>query len=157
MVLINSATEVSIADINEIENSLELVFPNDYKSFMLKSNGGVPKTDVLYDFFDEVLEAPNTSVIRRFYSLYTNFSDSNRYDLIKIYKTMLREQTIAKTMLPIADDPAGNPICISLEESDYGAIYYLNHEFEEIETSFLIKSKIADSFSDFINCLYSDE
>lgn len=108
---------------------------------------------MLYDFYDEVTETENTSIIRRFYSM---CNDNSKYNIEKILNTMRAEQTIAKDIIPIADDPLGNPLCISVGKSDYGTIYYLNHEFEDIETGFLMKSKIADSFSDFINSLYID-
>lgn len=67
MTLINSAEKLSAEDITEFENEAGIKFPDDYKAFMLESNGGTPKEDWLYDFFDEVTEAENTSVIREFF------------------------------------------------------------------------------------------
>lgn len=154
MVLLNSVSKISNSELSKIEKKLGLKFPEDYKSFIINANGGVPERDMLYDFYDEVTEIENTSVIRRFYSI---CNDDYKYNLKKILNTMREEQAIAKDMLPIADDPLGNLLCISVGERDYGAVYYLNHEFEDIETGFLMKSKIADSFSDFINSLYIDE
>lgn len=154
MVLLNSVAKISNSELSKIEKKLGLKFPEDYKSFIINANGGVPERDMLYDFYDEVTEIENTSVIRRFYSI---CNDDYKYNLEKILNTMREEQAIAKDMLPIADDPLGNLLCISVGERDYGAVYYLNHEFEDIETGFLMKSKIADSFSDFINSLYIDK
>lgn len=156
MNLINSATKVSEQDVIEIENELGIKFPEDYKDFIIQMNGGIPQEDMLYDFYDEVSELENTSIIRRFFSLYVdNLVLKN--NLKVIYNTMKNEGIISVDMLPIADDPAGNIISISLNDEDYGSIYYLNHEFEDVETGYLIKSKIAESFKSFIDCLYKDE
>jgi cell wall assembly regulator SMI1 len=156
MNLINSATKISEENIIKIENDLDIKFPKDYKNFMININGGVPEEDMLYDFYDEVSEIENTSIIREFFSLYVD-DTILKNNLKIIYNTMKNEKTISADMIPIADDPAGNIIGLSLNKDDYGFIYYLNHEFEDVETGYLIKSKIANSFKDFIDNLYADE
>ena len=70
---------------------------------------------------------------------------------------MRREEIISNKTLPIADDPWGNVICISLHEEDYGTVYFANHEFEDTETGYLFTSKISSSFTEFINQLYDNE
>lgn len=50
MVLINSAEKLNAEDIAEFENEVGIKFPEDYKRFMLKSNGGTPEEEWLYDF-----------------------------------------------------------------------------------------------------------
>ena len=156
MLLINSAEQIKAEDIAEFENEVGIKFPEDYKRFMLKSNGGTPKEEWLYDFFDEVTEADNTSVIREFFSL---FSDDTvkMGNLKKIYKTMTYEEMIPDDMLPIADDPGGNVIAISLNKDDYGYMYFINHEYDDLDTGYLVKSKIAESMSDFLDVLYLSE
>jgi cell wall assembly regulator SMI1 len=156
MLLINSAEQIKAEDIAEFENEVGIKFPEDYKRFMLKSNGGTPKEEWLYDFFDEVTEAENTSVIREFFSL---FSDNSvkMSNLREIYKIMTYEETISTDMLPIADDPGGNIIGISLNKDDFGYVYFINHEYDDLDTGYLVKSKIAESFSNFIGALYLDE
>lgn len=156
MNLINSATKVYEEDVVEIENGLGIKFPEDYKAFIIQTNGGIPEEDMLYDFYDEVSELENTSIIRKFFSLYVD-DTILKNNLKVIYTTMRNEETIPADMLPIADDPTGNIISLSLNKEDYGFIYYLNHEFEDVDTGYLVKSKIANSFKEFINCLYTDE
>lgn len=156
MNLIDSAIKVYEEDVVEVENSLGIKLPEDYKEFIIQMNGGTPDEDMLYDFYDEVLELENTSIIREFFSLYAD-DTILKNNLKVIYNTMKNEKTIPADMIPIADDPAGNIISLSLNRNDYGFIYYLNHEFEDVETGYLIKSKIANSFKDFIDCLYTDE
>ena len=50
MLLINSAEQIKAEDIAEFENEVGIKFPEGYKRFMLKSNGGTPKEEWLYDF-----------------------------------------------------------------------------------------------------------
>lgn len=156
MTLINSAEKLSAEDITEFENEAGIKFPDDYKAFMLESNGGTPKEDWLYDFFDEVTEAENTSVIREFFSLLQDESVKMR-NLRKIYDIMTYEETIPADMLPIADDSGGNVIGISLNKDDFGYVYFINHEYDDLDTGYLVKSKIAESFSAFLDSLYLDE
>lgn len=90
MILINDVTQIDASDILAFENEVGIGFLEDYKAFMLKSNGETPKEDWLYNFFDKVTERNNTSVIRKFFSL---ISDNSvlRNSLRAIYNTMTNE------------------------------------------------------------------
>ena len=127
MLLINSAEKINAEDIADFENEVGIKFPEDYKTFMLKANGGTP---------DDSVKISN---------------------LKKIYKTMTYEEMIPNDMLPIADDPGGNVIGISLNKDDYGYVYFINHEYDDLDTGYLVKSKIADSMRDFLDVLYLSE
>ena len=127
MLLINSAEKINAEDIADFENEVGIKFPEDYKTFMLKANGGTP---------DDSVKISN---------------------LKKIYKTMTYEEMIPNDMLPIADDPGGNAIGISLNKDDYGYVYFINHEYDDLDTGYLVKSKIADSMRDFLDVLYLSE
>ncbi len=57
-------------------------------------------------------------------------------------ENLLGENAIEVSMIPFADDPAGNIISISLKDKD---------------SDCLLKNKIANSFTDFLKMLYIDE
>lgn len=156
MKLLNSAEPILREDVLEFGNYLGVKLPEDYVEFIVNANGGTPELDMLYDFYDEVSEQENTSVIRRFFSVISN-AECEKNNIKFIYNVMRREEIIPFDMIPIADDPTGNVICISLSQNDYGAVYYLNHEFEDSDTGYLMRSKITDSFKEFIEKLYPDE
>ena len=126
MRLLNSAEPVLYEDVLEFGNYLGVKLPEDYVEFIVNANGGTPEPDMLYDFYDEVSEQENTSVIRRFFSFFPNV-ECEKNNIKFIYNVMRREKTIPVDMIPIADDPTGNVICISLSSNDYGAVYFLNH------------------------------
>ena len=104
----------------------------------------------------EQIKAENTSVIREFFSLFSE-DTVKMGNLKKIYKTMTYEEMIPDDMLPIADDPGGNVLAISLNMDDYGYVYFINHEYDDLDTGYLVKSKIAESMSDFLDVLYLSE
>ena len=58
-----------IETMDKVEKSLGIKFPEDYKPFIIQNNGGISEKDMLYDFYDEVTEMENTSVIRRFFPI----------------------------------------------------------------------------------------
>jgi hypothetical protein len=124
---------------------------------MLNNNGGEPVEDCIFDFYDNVIEKNNASLIRSFFRIYESKPEKRVYDdLEEICETMRREEIISNKTLPIADDLGGNVICISLHEEDYGTVYFANHEFEDTETGYLFMSKISSSFTEFINQLYDN-
>lgn len=95
----------------------------------------------------------NSSDLRELFVFYKG-NNTNSDDIIRIYKSMVGEQCIPAFFLPIGDDSGGNPICMSLLGDEYGAVFFCDHELENKETGFLATSKIADSFTDFINELF---
>ena len=111
----------------------------------------------MFDFYDKVIEKNNTSLIRSFFRIYETKKQLPVYDdLEKICEIMWGEGTLSKKILPIADDPGGNVICLSLDKKDYGTVYFANHEYEDIETGYLFMSKIASNFTEFLNHMYID-
>ena len=138
--------------IAQFENDLNLSLPSDYKSFMLKVNGGTPEDDWMFSFVDSANGELNNSDLRELFVFYNEVND-NYDDIIRIYKSMVSEKLISPLYFPIGDDSGGNPICINLSDDEYGAVFYCDHELENAETGFLLSSKIANSFEDFLELL----
>jgi hypothetical protein len=131
-----------------IEQFLELKLPKSYRIFLLKYNGGEPIKNVF--FYKE--DKTNGSIIDRFFGLV-----SNKYENLLVYLRTYRER-IPLNMIPIAYDPGGNLILISVKSKDRGKIYFWDHEMEvdDGETpDYSNLTLIADSFDEFIEGLYS--
>lgn len=139
--------------IQNFEEKLGFKLPSDYKEFILINNGGTPTDDLVYDFIDSVTESNNSSDIREFFVFYNGETD-NYDDAMGIYSSMIDEGVIDKTFFPIGDDSGGNTLCICVSENDYGSIFFCDHELENKDTGYLVSSKIASSFTEFINMLY---
>lgn len=148
----DSGKQLSHDDIAKFEKELGVSLPEDYKEFMLKNNGGMSELDWGFDFFDVAAEAESSSMIQEFLVIY----DEETYeddDLKKIYRILRENGEIPPNILPIADDPSGNLICMSVAEENYGRIFFCDHELEEQTTGCMVMSVVARSFTEFVeNC-----
>lgn len=132
--------------INLFERFLEGKLSKEYREFLLQYNGGKPDP-CDFDLADD------SSCIQEFYKLN---SVNNWDDLLEIYRTF--KGRIPKTLLSIACDPGGNQICLAISGRDFGKVFFWDHEKENLSNAEADQlEKIADSFSDFLNCLYEDE
>ena len=80
--------------IAQFENDLNLSLPSDYKSFMLKVNGGTPEDDWMFSFVDSANGELNNSDLRELFVFYNEVND-NYDDIIRIYKSMVSEKLIS--------------------------------------------------------------
>lgn len=112
------------------EGRNELKLPDQYKTFLIKYNGGeTPNTS--FDTGDEA------SDLKGFYGL-----GDNKYSLDKV----ALKASEGENYLPIALDSFGNDILINIK---MGSIYFHNHENGKM-------IKITEDFGDFINICKSE-
>lgn len=154
MEMLNSGVMLTKEQISAFEQALEISLPEDYVNFLLQHNGGYPKEDMVFDFEDGVLEAKNTTSIRDFFRIYLQEEKGTYDDLGKICRIMWGEETMAKNMIAIADDPGGNPIFLCVAGENRGKVYMGNQDYEDADTGYLFMSEVAPSFTAFLNMLY---
>lgn len=99
--------------------------PAEYRRFLLRTNGGTPDPEVEFAFTED--GRLSGSVLDQFYILKANADDPNLDEAIE---TFVDAGRMPPHLLPFAYDQFGNQLCLSLGESDYGAIYFWNHERE---------------------------
>jgi cell wall assembly regulator SMI1 len=109
---INNPT--SINEIQLIESQIGISLPNDYKRFLLDTNGGRPQNDV----FDRILPEDSNPIetsLRNFLSV---------DELLRVWNNIKEYEEIEEGMvIPIALT-AGSPIvCIGIGEANNGEIY----------------------------------
>ena len=92
-------------------------------------------------------------MVHRFFSI-GDAKYNNYMTYFELFKG--EEPRVPTDLVPIARDPGGNLICISIGKDDLGAIYFWDHEMETegdarnyYENVFLI----ASSFSEFLKGL----
>lgn len=153
MILIDEGKKLTREEVLQYGKQMKVVFPEEYINFLLISNGGTPEEDLVFDFIDKVSNKKNCTDVREFYVFYTD-GDTSYDDIVKVNTIMKSEGQISNEYFVIADDSAGNPICIKTEGNDKGSVFLCDHELEDAESGFLFMSKIADSFDEFINLLY---
>lgn len=150
----DSGKQLTGQDLSDLEDALGQTLPADYKDFMLKANGGTPKEDLAFNYSDVTTNRSNDTDLRELFILYKEEHNDAFDDILRIYNSMVDEKLIPPFFLPIGDDSGGNPICMNLFQEEYGSVWFCDHELENMDTGFLATSKVANSFTDFINSLY---
>lgn len=149
----NSFEPTDIVKIAEFELNHNISLPEDYRVFLLKSNGGKPRVRRF-----KTIDGKQESSLMLFYPL----SEDNEPNLDSIYQEFNKTGLILSNFLAIGDDPIGNKICISLLGNDRGSIYYWSLDMEDTDgdgyiPSYKHMSLIAKNFDDFIKGLFRKE
>ncbi len=142
--------------IREIENLVRLTFPPQYERHLLDLNGGRCFPNVFS--FKEHGKVTSSS-IEWFLAIY-----DGQYDSLKrtIQTFKLDEKRMPTQIIPIANDGLGNLICISCGESDFGKVYFWDHEREvdyasSDDNDYSNLYLIADSFDEFLDGLFGED
>ena len=147
---------VSLQDIEQFENEIGMKLPNDYIKFITEfglSTFGLDEEDeedgCKYVCFSiESYYKGGEGIL----DVFSGFVHHGAYSLLNSYLTY--EQRLFPAYIPIAYDPGGNVICMSLNSDNYESIYFVDHEeMEENRNSKVYL--IATSFADFINSLHT--
>jgi cell wall assembly regulator SMI1 len=147
IVVIHSKNKLKEIDIDLLEQKLEVLLPQDYRDFLFLHNGGHPEKDCYTSIDDRM-----SSDLDRFFSYYEGDN------CINILKEKMRfKDRIPKCFLPIAHDSGSNKICIGINGSEYGKVYFW--DFDQAvpygeEPTYDNMYLLANNFTDFINSLY---
>lgn len=146
---------IELDDIIQLENECDISFPEEYKNHLLNYNGGSPEPNIFS--FTENGKKTN-SRINYFYAINSGEFDDLK-EVIETFK--ITEKRMPTHILPIAEDPFGNVVCISAGKIDYGYIYFWDHENEvdygiANDDDYSNLYFIAESFTEFINSLKSE-
>lgn len=143
----NSKKQLTLEELEKTESRLGFKFPIDYKDFLLKHNGGTPKPNT-FIFIEKSIQS--NSLVDFFHAIYDAGSDGN---LELDYNYFRSSSRIPPNIVPIAGDPFGNFICLSVAGNDKGKMYFWDHESEPQNSSYENLSLIADSFTKFLSIL----
>ncbi len=149
--MIDSFQKVGLSQINELEAMLHIEIPEDYRLFLLSCNGGRPRKHVFTYIYEGRQEM---GCVSRFLGIHEGEWD-NLHQTTKTYKIF--QKRLPDNLLPIANDPGGNLICLSLTGNDLGSIYFWDHDWEGEEPSYENTFLIATSFTEFIDSLMLDD
>lgn len=146
----NNEIKINEKDIQEFEKECNVKFPQDFVSFLLETNGGNPIGEIYTQPFDEVEPKTNERHTQE-----TDVETFFSFNEIKFeYGDVLDEGYIPSEYVPLARSSFGNLFLIRLDNSDdYGSVYFSNHDLFDEEKNRITISKVADSFSAFIESL----
>ena len=91
-------------------------------------------------------------MVRYFFGI----TDESDKSLLYKYETYSLANRLPKNILPIACDPGGNIVAMSIDGDDYGSVYFWDHEQEglsEESSSYSSLLKVTNSFKDFTSIL----
>jgi cell wall assembly regulator SMI1 len=133
--------------IREFERQLGITLPHDYRNFLVAHNGGRPDPSG-FSMTGDPLNPSGT--IHWFFGIH----NGQNYNLSQKYSVY--QGRIPSNFLPIAGDPGGNLLCLSISGEDVGNVYFWDHEDEASEGELPDYTNvyfIADSFTDLMNGL----
>lgn len=107
--------------IERFERAARLRLPASYKRFLLLTNGGRPVES-------NVLIVPGWSFDNTVISFFFGVDTGDTYDLMSNVERYRRR--IPSECIPIADDVAGNLLCIDTAPPGEGTILFWDHENE---------------------------
>ena len=147
----DSESPLSEADVEQAEKVIGVKFPNVYRDFLLKSNGGRPRPDEFdIDWGPERSSLGwRRSMVDWFLSIY-----DGQYSNLVEYNTVDFKDRIPADTLAIAHDPGGNLILLGVGEENNGKVFFWvkDHEVEEGETpGYDNVGILADSLTEFLD------
>lgn len=146
-----SCGSLSEADVRSLEKELGFSLPAEYKDFLLNHNGGWPEPN-------EFPIEDNPSDDRGRVHYFLCIEDGDEYNLMDWVVDY--EGRLPPGLLPIACDPGGNLICLSVSGENAGTVYFWDHEEEAGpgETpSYENAYHVAESFGEFLERLTGPE
>ena len=130
------------------ERELGGKLPASYRAFLLAYNGGKP---IPCHFL--ISEAEGTDLLDNVYGLHDGPAYARLDAAWEVYKGR-----IPAALLPIADDPFGNVICLGRFGAYAGKVYFWDHELElDRRSPFGNVTLIANTFTDFLAALRDPE
>jgi hypothetical protein len=129
--------EVALA---RFEKALGSTLPADYRHFLLEYNGGSPRPGT----FAFVERGRRTESVVQFFLV---VGPHKHYGFDKTLRN-LRAEGFPSDLLPIAEDPGGNFVCMALKGPDRGKLYFWDHEDPADDASRM--PLVAESFTAFL-------
>ncbi len=146
-----SKKKLDQASLLALEHKLGIALPEDYRDFILQYNGGQPKSCVFS--YKGVDGFKSQSVINWFHAIY----DGEENNFESTYLFYAENGRIPPNIAPIASDPGGNMICISISGNDRGMVYFWDHELESSYSGVKNLALLSNSFSNFLTLLQPEE
>jgi hypothetical protein len=129
---------IDLNEIAEVENKLNIIFPEDYKKCIIQNDGGYPALD--------------TFIVNGNEETFNNLlSISN---VIEVYENI--KDRLIDYIYPFAEDPFGNFLCFDYRESNLVKIVFWEHEIAFIDKNKAIYY-VCNTFSELLISLYEFE
>lgn len=144
--MLDVGTPLTEARVTALEAELGFALREDYRSFLLRYNGGRPNPS----FFPiRGLDLNPFGGIHYFFGVTRPIASSN---VGWMHKTL--KGRMPRELLPIAGDGSGNIICLSRAGVNEGTVYYWDHDAEHSPATYGNVYFIAESFDAFLDSIH---
>lgn len=147
--ILDANQKLDEATVAQLEDSLRIKLPAPYRKFLMEYNGGRPSLPRF-----EFKGSTKGSSVGWFLGIH-----DKKYNNLPKYLETYRGR-IPSNFFPVAHDPGGNLICISVAGADRGRVYFWDHERESEDGALPDYSNvilIAGSFDEFLRDLQEEE
>lgn len=139
--------------LSRFEKKIGKKLPSEYQSFLEAFNGGRPQRSYIDFILPDGVNSGDS--INYFYEVSNDPGNS----LIEIYEAIAWQNP--EGIIMIAESPAGNYFGVSVNNIDYGQIFYKDHELDDepVKEDGLPYNmiKIANTFNEFVDKLYDPD
>lgn len=146
--ILESGKKINESNILEFEDKIDLKLPLEYKSFLLKYNGGECEP-CEFVFTENGVESDSS--VRSFFAIGGIDGDYDLEENVDIY--INEEKRLLNGLIPIAEDDGGNLICICCLGLETGKIYFWDHENEDENDLNGNVFLVSNSLNEFIDNL----
>lgn len=134
-------------DLDRIELKFHIKIPADIRKHYLAYNGGYPERAAFTDENGEQYLVDSFIPVR----------NGKGRSVEKTLGLLREDDAIPDWLIPFADEDGGNLFCFSVRASDFGSIYYYDHEFEYGENPEEYVTYLAESITVFINSMIEED
>ncbi len=138
-----SRSRITDPQIALLEQELGSRLPDDYKQFLLNTNGGVPEPNEF--------DVPATSTGSGVNIFYGSLAKAHDGDLV--YEQILLKDRLPDRLVAIADAEGGNRVCLSSRPEDFGVVFFWDHELESETDQSAPLSRLSSSFAELFSSL----
>jgi hypothetical protein len=142
----NSEQQLTEPELQEFEKTYDIILPADYRQFILRHNGGTAAKE-FYKIDDGFPGDDDGVYLAVFRSI--KYGTVTVDAAIRNFKVL--ENLIPQHFIPVTDDIAGNPICISFNKDEFGRVYIV---YLDLGGSVRF---VADSFIALLNGIISEK
>lgn len=139
-------TEIQI---DRLERHLGMSLPKNYRSFLLRYNGGRP--DPAFVPIRDFDRSP-FGAIHFFFGVSRTVQSNNLDWNLRTYRGRMPSE-----LLPIAGDELGNGICLAVAGTNAGCVYFWDHDDEHSPPTYGNLYLIASSFEEFLDSIYLED
>ncbi|WP_340013869.1 MULTISPECIES: SMI1/KNR4 family protein [unclassified Paenibacillus] len=151
----SSYPPVSLQEIEIVEKKYNMIFPDDYKKFLMVKNGGKTGTRRRFTTNDDQKEGEIESSILMFFPLSNNLNNNSEQK----YRLYTEANILSRIYYPIGETPRNNLVCIVVEGPNKGSVYHFDMDYDNyIEKKLPLEEEhirlITESFTDLLDSLF---